>query len=151
MLDEIQVVAHLEREFPRIRQQGEPQCVVRLADFDFACLVIALYREGDDHALRVAFGLLEIFLSDGNRYIREWAAHSIENLHDMASWKPCGREVFVPFLGEQTLRLWAALNQIREAAVGSDLRDESVFEAELASWHVVRDAVRVSAAESRAA
>jgi hypothetical protein len=147
MLDQFQVIAHLEREFPKIGQHLEPHQALRLKDVDFAHLVTNLYEDGDPHALRIAFALLEIFLSDGNGYVREWTGHAIENLHDLACWKPCGREVFVHFLGEQSGRIWTALNQICEAAVGSDLCDASVFEAELASWHVVRDALRVSAAE----
>jgi hypothetical protein len=150
MLDQFQAVAHFEREFPRIRQHAEPQGAPRLEDLDFARLVIQLHEEGDSHALRVAFALLEIFLSDGNRYVREWVGHSIENLHDLASWKPCGREVFLPFLGALTCRIWTALDRICEAAVGSDLRDTSVFEAELATWHVVRDAIGRAGAEYRA-
>jgi hypothetical protein len=147
MLDQFQVVARIEREFPRFQPRTGLQDAHQLEDFDFAPLLTDLYEEHDDHALRVAFALLEIFLSDGNCRVREWVGHAIENLHDLAAWKPCGREVFISLLGEQSSRIWTALNRICEAAIGSDHGDASVFEAELATWRVVREAVRVSAGE----
>jgi len=150
MLHHLQVVAHLGREFPQLRRYREAESEQKpaawsLEEIDLARLVTDLYEEGDDHALRAAFALLEVFLADGDLAVRSWAGRTIEQLHDLAAWKLCGREAFAEWLGEESSRVWSALNRICEASLGSDFRDASVFEVELARWHAVREAVRVPA------
>ena len=150
MLHHLQVVAHLEREFPQLRRYHEAEPDVESASWsleaiDLARLVTDLYEEGDDPALRAAFALLELCLVDGDPAVRSWAGRTIEQLHDLAAWKPCGREAFAEWLGEESNRVWSALNRMVGASVGSDFHDVSVFEAELARWYAVREAVRLAA------
>jgi hypothetical protein len=148
MLDDLQVVAHLGREFPQLRRyrEAEPEkkpASCSLEEIDLARLVMDLYEEGDDHALRAALALLEVFLRDGDLAVRGWAGRTIEQLHDLAGWRPRGWEAVAEWLGEESTHVWSALNRICEASLGSEFRDASVFEAELAKWHAVREAVRV--------
>jgi len=148
MLHHLQVVARLGREFPQVRRYHEAEPEEKPASWsleaiDLARLMTDLYQEGDEPALRAGFALLEVFLVDGDLAVRGWAGRTIEQLHDLAAWRPCGREVFAEWLGEESSRIWSALNRICGASVGSDLHDASVFEAELARWHAVREAVRL--------
>ncbi|HXY50780.1 MAG TPA: hypothetical protein VEI01_15095 [Terriglobales bacterium] len=150
MLHPLQVVRNLGREFSQLGRYHEAEAEEKpaassLEAIDLARLVTDLYEEGDDPALRAAFALLEGCLVDGDPAVRGWAGRTIEQLHDLAAWKPCGREPFAECLGEESSRVWSALNRICRASVGSDFHDASVFEAELARWHAVREAVRLPA------
>jgi hypothetical protein len=75
-----------------------------------------LYPTGKTADLQHAFELVEQWLVNGNRNLRDLIAIGfLEDLQNIASWKEFGREVFISFLGPQSHHAW---NEIEKTWAG---------------------------------
>lgn len=128
-----------------------PDCrVLRATPFDLALDVydVALFImkefEAADHArVRAAFDRLEKLLLTGDRELHDWVFACLDALQDGAGWRDYGSGAFAPFLGRRTRALWEALDTCRGASQELDLADCSVLEAEILTWRVVHEKVRL--------
>jgi hypothetical protein len=74
----------------------------------FAHFVVEnLYPIGNTEDLQRAFNLMEHWLVNGNRNLRNLIEIGfLEGVQNVASWQAFGREVFIPFLGPQCRQAW---------------------------------------------
>jgi hypothetical protein len=81
---------------------------------EFAQFVVKdLYPSGNTADLQRAFDLMEMWLVNGNRNLRDLIAIGfLEDVQNVASWQPFGKEAFIPFLGPQCLQAWNEIEKI---------------------------------------
>ena len=95
----------------------------------FATFIVDAYGRQDTGQVIAAFKLIEELLADGNEEVRTAAAIGfLEDVRNIASWRPFGSVVFVQWLGpnrkkhglklrkcgeiRKALRMWSALNEL---------------------------------------
>ena len=113
---EAEVMPRLIAEFPGFRPRWEKHLEVWQGEpagsyndiAEFAHFVVQdLYPDGYTADLQRAFALMEHWLVNGNRNLRELIAIGfLEDVQNVASWRAFGKEAFVPFLGPQCRKAW---------------------------------------------
>jgi hypothetical protein len=146
MLEKQHVISRLLREFPQFRSRWEQDCNQGRRDAgqyldmsSFVHFVIDdLYEKGLYQQVRAAFGLIELFLTDGTAEVRELAALGfLESLQTAASWKPYGSDAFGRFLRPESRDVWDKLDMVSEL----NLDDCGVLEGEVLAWRVLRQSL----------
>lgn len=81
---------------------------------EFAHFVVQdLYPNGNTADLQRAFDLMEQWLVNGNQNLRDLIAVGfLEDVQNVASWQPFGKEAFIPFLGPQSRQTWNEIEKI---------------------------------------
>jgi hypothetical protein len=111
-----QVMPRLIAEFPAFRPRWEKHLeswkgktagsyndIAEFAHF----VVHDLYPNGNTADVQRAFALMEQWLVNGNRNLRDLITIGfLEDVQNVASWQAFGREVFTPFLGPQCRQAW---------------------------------------------
>ena len=107
--------------------------------YGFAQVVTNLYEHGNYELLRDAFDKIEKSLKLAAQEARDFhGVELIEALQNAASWKACGRDAFVQFLGPESRRVWRELDAIWTASVRLDLADRAILEGEVLIWRMTR-------------
>jgi|SRR5215469_6272322 len=115
------VMPRLIAEFPGFRSRwekhvelwkGEPagsyNDIAQFAHF----VVQDLYPHGNTADVQRAFDLMEHWLVNGNRNLRDLIAIGfLEDVQNVASWQAFGKEAFVPFLGPQCRQAWLEIDK----------------------------------------
>jgi hypothetical protein len=72
-----------------------------------------LYPSGKTEEVQHALDLMEYWLKSGSKGVRELVVTGFfEDLQNLASQHPFGKEVFVPFLGPKSREAWDELERI---------------------------------------
>jgi hypothetical protein len=147
MLEKQQVTSDLLREFPQFLShakwtEDDPTRCFSMPVF--ARFVIdELYEPANYERVHAACGQMEIFIRDGSQEVRDLVIREfLGTLHNLASWKSCGSEAFVRFLGPEARRIWAELEAVWRASVRLDLSDRTTLEAEVLLWRIFRQSLR---------
>jgi hypothetical protein len=111
--------------------------------YDFARSIVEDFEAGDHARIRAAFDRLEKLLLTGDRDLHDWVFTCLDALQNAVCWRGYGSGAFAPFLGRRTHALWEALDASRVASQNLDLADCSVLEAEILTWRVVHEKVRL--------
>jgi hypothetical protein len=148
MLEKQQVKIDLLREFPQFLShlgRGEDEQARCFSMPVFAQFVLDELYETDNHErVRSAFGQMEKFLREGTQEVREFVGLGfLGTLHNLASWKSYGSEVFVRFLGLETRRIWEELEAVWRSSVRLDLSERTTLEAEVLLWRIVQRSLRL--------
>jgi hypothetical protein len=119
---EAEVMPRLIADFPGFRPRWEKHLELWKGEpagsyndiAEFAHFVVKdLYPNGNTADLQRAFDLMEQGLVNGNRNLRDLIAIGfLEDVQNIASWQPFGKEAFIPFLGPQCLQAWNEIEKI---------------------------------------
>jgi len=79
----------------------------------FATFIVDAYGRQDTGQVIAAFKLIEELLVDGNEEVRTAAAIGfLEDVRNIASWRPFGSVVFVQWLGPKSKEAWAEIEEM---------------------------------------
>src|SRR6266567_1687039 len=96
-----------------------------------------VYEEDDCKRVHPACDRMEEFLTKAGPEIRDMVAiEMFESLQNAES--SSDSDSFAPFLGPETKRLWAELQDIWETSVRLDLQDRTVLEGEVLMSRILR-------------
>ena len=116
------LMARLIADFPAFRPtwekhldywKGEPVGAYNdIAEF-VRFVVEDLYPTGKTDEIRRVFGLMEEFLVTGNEDVQGLVVVGfLEGIQNVASWRPFGKAVFIPFLGPKSRGAWEELEKV---------------------------------------
>lgn len=72
-----------------------------------------LYPANQIPRLQRVFDLMEEWLAGGSQAVQELIVLGFfEDLQNIASWRPFGREAFIPFLGKNSRSEWEAIEKV---------------------------------------
>lgn len=80
---------------------------------EFATFIVNCYAQQDTEPVVAAFGVIEELLVDGDEEVRTAAAIGfLEDVRNIASWRPVGSDVFIQWLGPQSKLAWAEIEEM---------------------------------------
>ena len=119
---EAEVMPRLIAEFPGFRPRwerhiefwkGEPAGNYNDITQFVYFVVRDLYPSGKTEEVRHAFDLMEYWLNNGDKGVRDLVVIGfVEDLQNLASREAFAKEVFVPFLGPKSREAWDELKRI---------------------------------------
>lgn len=118
---EAEVMPRLIAEFPGLRTRWEkhlqfyegksPGNYIDITLF-VHFVVEDLYPSGKTEEVQRAFDLMEDWLKNGHVNVRELVVVGfLEDLQNLASQQPFGKEAFIPFLGPESRKAWDDLEK----------------------------------------
>jgi hypothetical protein len=143
-MTEIQeLVSNLRREFPGFRERCNEQGAGPEQEISaFAAFVIELYEEHHERQLQTAFHCIEQALKTASPRVRELiACEFLEIVQDLAACKPYASEALGGYLGPETRRIRAELDEISRTCSRLDMRERTVLETEILTWWLLREAL----------
>jgi hypothetical protein len=79
---------------------------------EFATYIVDCYAHQDIEPIAAAFRIIEELLSDGDEEVRTAASIGfLEDVGNIASWRPFGATVFVRWLGPKSNLAWAEIEE----------------------------------------
>jgi hypothetical protein len=138
-----QLISRLRHEFPEFQGRYEEQSAGPEQEISaFTHFVVELYEQREWQQLQTAFDRIEEALTGADREVRELIAFEfLETLETLAASKPYGPEVLLGYLGRETRRIWAELDEISRTCSRLDMRERTVLEGEILVWRLVREAL----------
>jgi hypothetical protein len=146
-----QLFSQLRHEFPGLQARYESKSPgAELEASGFANFVIDLYEQRNEQQLRTAFDRMERLYSGAGREIRQLIVFEfLASLQELAACKPYGPEALVQYLGPETRRIWAELDEISRTCSRLDMRERPVLESEILTWWLLREALQREGAAAK--
>ena len=118
---EAEVMPRLIAEFPGLRHRWDKHLESCKGESPGSYLDIALfvhfvvedlYASGKTEEVQRAFDLMEDWLKNGHVHVQELVVIGfLEDLQNLASQQPFGKEAFIPFLGPKSREAWYDLEK----------------------------------------
>ena len=80
---------------------------------EFVTFIVDCYARQDTEPIPAAFGLIEELLDAGDQEVRNAAGVGfLEDVRNIASWRPFGEAVFIQWLGPKSKQAWGEIEEM---------------------------------------
>jgi alpha-glucuronidase len=80
---------------------------------EFATFIVDAYARQEIEPIVVAFAIIEELLAGGDEEVRAAASIGfLEDVRNIASWRPFGAAVFIQWLGPESKKAWAEIEEM---------------------------------------